>query len=410
MVHQTYSLFELSEQIRRTVALNFAHPIWIQAEIAQLNESRGHYYLQLVEKSELEDQLIAKADAVLWQSKKHEIKRKVGKIFHSVLQEGKQVSVQVSVEYDERYGLKLIIQDIDPSYTLGQLQLDRQKILERLDQLKLLGKNKQARIPTVLQNIAILSSESAAGYTDFMAQLNQNPYGYYFNGTLFPIAVQGKDVAKDVVRQLSIIDKRHDEFDCVVIVRGGGAKLDLAGFDDFEIGKAIANAKLPILSGIGHEIDETIADIVVHTALKTPTAVADFFIQHNANFEGNLDYLTVQLRQSINEKVQNANLQLLRLEEQLKQNSKQKLELQGKMVDYLEMEVRQLYRQGLLIANKDLQKLEQLTNALSIETNFKRGFTLTEHEGVLVTSATKLQKGDKIMTRFVNGEKLSIVN
>lgn len=400
----------MNEHIRRTVALNFSEPIWVRAEIAQLKESNGHYFFQLVEKTAIDDQLKAKADAVLWKAKHRSIRQKLGRSFDQVLQEGLQVSLLGKVDFDERYGFKLIIEDIDSAYTLGQLQIERQHILDKLSKFDLIAKNKRLAVPAVLQRIAILSSDQAAGYSDFVAQLNQNPYGYRFEGILFPIAVQGKHVAKDLDHQLNQINSQAANFDCVVILRGGGAKMDLASFDSYLIGEAIANSKLPVISGIGHEIDETIADVVAHTALKTPTAVAEFCIQHNAAFESHLDYSLIVLRRAVDEKVHTAKLYLSRLEEQLRSSAKQKIELQRKVLEHLKIELKQLCRQKLLIANKDVQKLEELSCALNLETNLKRGFTVTELEGKIVYSANDLQKGDKIMTRFVNGEKLSIVN
>ena len=410
MVQQTFTLFDLNEQIRRTIALNFPHPIWVKAEIAQLNESQGHFYLELVEKSESDDLLKAKATAILWQSQRYKILQKVGKLFHQILLEGQLVSLQVMVEFDERYGLKLLVQDLDIAYTLGQLKLKRSQILDRLEQLKLLDQNKQKQLPKVIQRIAVLSSEKAAGYADFQSQLKQNHFGYAFKTTLFPIAVQGAEVPKDLLKQLKRINRRHTEFDCVAIIRGGGARLDLASFDHFEIGEAIALSKIPVVSGIGHDTDETIVDLVANTSLKTPTAVAEFFIQNNATFENHLDLITLQIKREIDQKVHLADLQLSRLEEQYKQTAKQKLELQNKVLGYLELELRQLYKQRVLIANKDLQKLEQLVDALDFENNLKRGFTLTQRDNKIVHSVHELKKGDTIMTRFINGGKLSIVN
>ncbi len=410
MAQQLYSLFELNEHIRRTIALNFNNAVWVRAEIAQLSESKGHYFIQLIEKEEGGKDIQAKADAVIWQSGKRNIVRKIGRIFYAVIKEGQQVSLLIRVNFDERYGLKFIIEDVDPAYTVGQLQLQRQKTIERLKSQNLLDKNAALELPIVLQRIAILSSENAAGYADFVTQLRQNPYGYSFNCVLFPIAVQGKDIARDIKRQLKELNTRKSDFDCAVIIRGGGAKVDLGGFDDLSIGESIAHAKLPVISGIGHEVDETVADIVAHTSLKTPTAAANFLIQQNAAFEGHLEHLSLQLKTTVQTKVKDAQYNLDYLQQQFRQSARQIIQLEQKQLDYLNIEIKKLCRQNVVLANKDLQQLEQLVQALSVESNLKRGFTITELNGKIVSSASLLAKGDKIMTRFKDGQKGSIVN
>ena len=193
---KTYSLFELNEFIRRIIALNLAEALWVQGEFAQVSESRGHYYINLIQKEDDNNEIIAQASAILWAKDFRRLKREKGKTLNQLLQSGLQVLIKVRADFHERYGLKLIIEDIDPSYTLGQLELQRRAIIEKLHKEKLLHKNNQHPLPYVLQRIAVVSSSTAAGYQDFLKQLNNNPYGYTFNNKLFPAAVQGKMLSK----------------------------------------------------------------------------------------------------------------------------------------------------------------------------------------------------------------------
>ena len=262
------SLFELNEYVRQVIALNFAEAIWVSAELAQVNVSKGHYWIDIIEKSELTGEIIAQSSAVLWQREYRRIKAKMPLQIEGILQQGRQVLLKVSVEFSERYGYKLIVQDIDPAFTLGKLELERQATINTLVKANLIQKNKQLPRPPVLQRIAVISSENAAGYHDFCAQIDNNPYGYAFDYQLFKAAMQGVQTEYEVLAQLARIQEKKDKFEAVIIIRGGGAKLDLAAFDSLEIAKAVANFPLPVFAGIGHEIDETVLDLVAHLSLK----------------------------------------------------------------------------------------------------------------------------------------------
>ena len=201
---------------------------------------------------------------------------------------GLEVRVLVQPEYHQRYGLKLVVQDIDPAFTLGKLAGRRQENIQKLRTLDLLERNKNVPLPRVLQRIAVISSERAAGYRDFQTQLLENPFNYDFFAVLLPASMQGELVEKEVIQRLQEIERKKEQYDCIIIIRGGGAKTDLLAFDGLALSKAIAACSLPVLTGIGHDVDESVVDIVAHRALKTPTAVADFILHHNAAFEAEL--------------------------------------------------------------------------------------------------------------------------
>lgn len=281
----SYSLYELNEYIRRVVALNFAEPIWVNAEISSVKEVRGNVYLDLVYHDEKTNDITAQISAGIWYKSYLFLKNKLGALLPSLLKEGTNVLVKVQVEFNERYGMKLIIEDIDPSYTIGQMEMNRQKILQKLQDEGLVHLNKLRELPTVIQNIAIISSATAAGYIDFINHLSQNVYGYQFKTNLYQAALQGQNTEREVCQAMDDINERNKEYDCILIIRGGGSKLDLAWFDNFNIGARIAKNPLPVITGIGHDIDSTVADTVAHLSIKTPTAVADHIIHHNLEFE-----------------------------------------------------------------------------------------------------------------------------
>lgn len=285
---QSYTLYELNEYIKRVIALNFAESIWINCEISQVKEVRGNVYLDLVHHDDKTEEIKAQISANIWYKSYLFIKNKLGSLLPSLLKEGTHVLLKVKVEFNERYGIKLIIEDIDPSFTIGQMEMNRQKILQRLQEEGLIHLNKQHPLPSVLQRIAVISSANAAGYIDFINHLNTNTYGYKYSTTLYSAALQGLNTEREVCQALREIEQNKEKFDTIIIIRGGGSKLDLAWFDNFNIGSLISKSSLPVITGIGHDIDSTVTDIVAHTSLKTPTAVADYLINHNLEFESEL--------------------------------------------------------------------------------------------------------------------------
>lgn len=273
----SFSLFELMQHLRRIVAFNMRETLWIRAEISSASYNKASYYLELVQRDE--NQVKARCQAVIWASIMSKLKTKFNNIdFAQIFATGQQVLLNVEASLHEYHGLKLDVKDLDLVYTVGEMEQKRLATWAQIQAEGLHVLNAQIPMPKIAQRIAVISSKNAAGYKDFEAQLRKNPYGYIFETELFENAMQGENVAKNLVMNLKQIHAFQYQFDAVVIVRGGGSKLDLVSFDEYEICKAIANFPLPIVTGIGHEIDESLADKVAHTSLKTPTAVAEFFI------------------------------------------------------------------------------------------------------------------------------------
>jgi exodeoxyribonuclease VII large subunit len=407
---ETYRLFELQQYIRRTIALNVPEPVWIRCELAQVSESRGHRYLELVEKDDQSDELIAQSSAVIWQRTYRRIRRQRGKQLQEVLREGMSVLLKVQVDFHERYGLKLMVEDVDPGYTMGELEMRRRAILERLQTEDLLGKNRSVSLPMVLQRIAVLSAESAAGYADFKEQLANNPYGFRIEWTLFPTAMQGQQVEQEMLRQLHKIERRRHLYDAIVVIRGGGARLDLAAFDRYELAAAMAQASLPVLTGIGHEIDETVLDQVVNSALKTPTAVAEFIVQHNARFDAELWQAGQWIGRRVQQMLTTEVFRMDRTAGLLKDTSHRLLIKESDQVAFAKKQLPFLIRTKLKEAEVLLDFQEQVNSLLSVESALRRGFSITYRSGQPVASSFGITEGDILTTHFRGGRVHSVVN
>lgn len=403
-IMKSYSLHELNEYIRRVLALNVPEALWVRCEIMQVNEARGHYFIELAQKANDTDNIIAQASAVIWQSTYRQLRSKLGLIINDLLQEGIEVQIKARVDFNERYGLKLLIEDIDPAYTLGKLEMQRQQTITALQQAGLIGKNAALPLSSVLQRIAILSSERAAGYQDFWQHLTQNSYRYQFACKLFPTAMQGDQLVPEMLSQLKNIERQHERFDCVVIIRGGGARLDLTAFDSLQLCQAVAQFPLPVLTGIGHDVDETVMDMVAHSALKTPTAVADFLIAHNLSFESALLTYGRRLRLSALQNTKNQALLLQNLQQRWQLRTKQSFAEARRLLDYTTAAIPRLARLQVRTANQHLEKFDKIIQLMSIEATLKRGFSITMKNRRIVKSATEIQAGDALTTHLADGE------
>lgn len=401
---QTYTLFQLNEYIRRILALNFAEPIWITAEIAQIGESRGHYFLSLVQKEEEGEEILAQSEAALWEKAHKRLRRQLGITLHEILQAGRSVKLKVQVEYHERYGMKLIIHEVDPTFTLGQLELQRRKTIEALKKAGHLRRNAHLPLPAVIQRLAVISSETAAGYQDFMTQLRQNAYGYSFEIAFFPSAMQGQKVAEELPRQIRKINRQADHFDAVVVIRGGGSRLDLSAFDEKKVAESLAKCKIPVITGIGHEVDETVSDLIAHTRLKTPTAVAEWLIARAVQFETELLQLAQHLQFIGGQSLQREKIALNGILQQLQHLSRATLQKQEQLLDFIASELPYRAQTHLRSETRQIDQLEKMINLLSIESTLARGYTLTSRNGQFLHSKEQLKPGDKIRTRFRDGE------
>jgi exodeoxyribonuclease VII large subunit len=282
-----FTLSELNTTIKSTLELAFPESVWVVAEISEIRcNTKGHCYLELVEREE--EETIAQIRSNIWAYTFRSIASKFEKATGESLRQGMKVLLQVNVTFHEVYGLSLNIKDIDPTYSLGEMARKKREIIERLTKEGLINLNKQIPLPLVPQRIAVISSKTAAGYGDFLNHIDDNPYGYKIFHTLYHSSMQGQEAEASIISALRKIKEHRDLYDAVAIVRGGGSQIDLSCFDTYGLAVEVAQFPLPVITGIGHERDDTVADLVAHTKLKTPTAVAEFLLSGTSSFEERL--------------------------------------------------------------------------------------------------------------------------
>lgn len=398
---ESITLYELTNYIKQVFALNFQDGLWIRTEIAQCRQSKGHYYLELIEKSEDSDQIIAQMSAVIWAGDFASLKRKIGDQIYDLIKAGSEVQVMAEVSFHDRYGLKLMIRDIDINYTLGKLELQRREILQRLQKENLLNLNSKIKLPTALQRIAVISSPTAAGYKDFMHQLVHNEYGYDFHLQLFPARMQGQAVSREIRDQLSKI--HEDRYDCIVIIRGGGSRIDLSDFDEYDLARSIAICQLPVITGIGHEIDTSIADMVAHTALKTPTAVAEFLINRMLSLEHELSDLADRMKSIVIRKINTERMLLVQHESRVSKLfyifHQRELAKLDTYLEKIKLHLKQLFEMKK-------QKIEALSDQLKLldyREVMKRGYAITTKGNTIINSVKDIQLGDQVKIVYHDG-------
>ncbi len=312
------TLLGLNTLIRNALQDAFPTTLWVVGEISEMKVNRtGHCYLELVEKDEATDELTARARATIWSYAFRMIRPYFETTTGKTLAEGIKILVQVSVEFHPAYGLSLNIKDIDPTYTLGDMALRRREIIRRLEEAGVISMNRELPLPLVPQRIAVISSATAAGFQDFTNQLDHNSYGFHFEVRLFEAFMQGSEAVPSILGALDTIFREEENFDAVAIIRGGGSQADLSCFDHFDLANAIAQFPLPVITGIGHEKDETIVDLVAHTRQKTPTAVAEFFIAGVLRFSEHLEELERAMAERYREIVTTAGEELEDVTERL---------------------------------------------------------------------------------------------
>ncbi|MBI9066520.1 MAG: exodeoxyribonuclease VII large subunit [Salinivirgaceae bacterium] len=307
MAKDPVGLSQLVFDVKLSLQSAYELPLWVVAEISELNINRsGHCYLELIEKDTISDRIIAKTRATIWAFAFRTIKPYFETSTGETLRSGLKVLLKVSIEFHEVFGFSLNVKDIDPQYTLGDLARKKAEIIQHLDNDGVLEMNKSIPFPTLPQRIAVISSETAAGYGDFCDQLKSNQNAYYFKVELFPAIMQGEKASESIIQSLNLIFDRIDDFDLVAIMRGGGSKSDLNCFDNYDLAYFITQFPLPIITGIGHERDDTVTDLVAHTRLKTPTAVAEFLIAKFIDLDDHLQELKNSLEEAYAIIIENA--------------------------------------------------------------------------------------------------------
>lgn len=405
------SLYELNAFVHQTLEESLSGTYWVQAELADVRVNpSGHCYVEFVQKSPRSNVLLAKARGTIWsnvfQLLKPYFEEATGRPFTS----GIKVQVEVSVCFHELYGYSLTVHDIDPAYTLGDLARRRYEILQQLDKEGVLTLNKELVMPLLPQRVAVISSPTAAGYGDFLHQLKHNPRGYYFRSELFPAVMQGDDIEKSVLAALDDINIRLHEFDVVVIIRGGGATSELSGFDTYWLAAACAQFPIPIITGIGHERDDTVLDSVAHTRVKTPTAAAEYLIGRMDEVADRLFALAARLREGVCSRLRQEQLYMEGVRRRLPSVVYRRVSESRLALMTLRKDMIGAVSASLSTQHHCLELLRQRLADASPEKQLARGYSLTLKDGRVVKDAATLQAGDHLVTKLYRGQVQSVVD
>ena len=408
------TLFELNRMVRESIELSMPDEYWVEAELSECRESRGHCYMELIQKDELSATPIAKASAKCWANKWLTIRPYFERTTGQQLHAGMKVLLKVYPQFHEAYGFSWIVSDIDPTYTLGDMARKRQEIIQKLKAEGVFDLQKELQLPMFCQRIAVISSQTAAGYGDFCNQLADNPYGFQFQTQLFPAIMQGEGVEQSIICALeNIYDSQfsnlNSKFDAVVIIRGGGATSDMSGFDTLALAENVANFPIPIITGIGHDRDESILDMVSHTRVKTPTAAAAFLISHLKEVLDVIDNSQDLITRYAQQKLSTLNSQLSTLSESIPRLFSLVKTRQEAKIESLWIKIPMLLERKLTGDTHRLQLIEERLKALDPTLLLARGYSITMHNGRAVRDALQLPPGTEIETRLARGTVHSIV-
>src|ERR1035437_6155526 len=448
------SLTELQLIIRDTLYLSFPDSYWVIAEISEINDnSAGHCYLELIEKNLDETNVRAKVRAIIWSNRYRFLRACFEDSTGEQLRNGIKILVKTKIEYHELYGLSLIISDIDPAFTIGEMAIKRQLIIKKLEQEGVFSMNKGLLIPVAPQRIAVISSQNAAGYSDFVNHLTNNSFGYVFYTTLIESSLQGPDTERSIIYALDKIALNVHMFDLAVIIRGGGSQSDLSWFDNYNIAFHITQFPLPVITGIGHDKDVTITDMVANRSLKTPTAVADFLIDYVSFAENHIVEMSSEIigaSRIIIEKnknrIETLGIKLFPLARIMMSDIKDKLS--AEIIEIINIGKELIIRAGLIPSNQEIRLssaakslasgkdimlkrnghrlitgtinclsvnnvrmkgLESTLQLLNPENILQRGFSITTINGMILKNTEQIKKDDLIDTQLYEGNLRSRV-
>ena len=424
------TLLELNSLVREVIETSLDEEYWVEAEVASVREVKGHCYLELIQKDERSNTPVAQASAKCWRSTWMLLRPRFERVTGRQLQAGMKLLLQVYANFHEAYGFSWIVTDINPEFTMGDMARRRREIIRRLHEQGIFDMQKELSLPAFAQRIAVVSSEGAAGYGDFCHQIESNGYGLRFSVTLFPAVMQGETVEESVVAALDRIARKSDDYDVVVIIRGGGATSDLTGFDTLRLAENVCNFPLPIITGIGHERDESILDLVAWRSVKTPTAAAAFLVDHLQEVAVFLDEAGERIARHVGRQMQSEKTRLQRLAASLQPIAQLSLKRHSQRLETISLSLSpnakmmiQHRRQSLdrlfsllpPLSKIYVQRCEQKVDNLAVRTSsadprliLKRGYSITTMNGKIVRDAKNVSSGQEIETQLANGKIKSI--
>ena len=425
------TLYELNSMVRDVVELGMPGSYWVEAELSEVRERSGHCYMELVQKDLTGNSTVARASARCWRSTWASVRPGFEQVTGEHFRAGLKVLLQVHAQFHENFGFSWIVTDIDPAYTLGDMARRRQEIIRILKEEGVFDLNKELCLSLFASRIAVVSSESAAGYGDFCNQLDTNAYGFAFSVRLFPAVMQGERTEGSIISALDAINSEADDFDCVVIIRGGGAVSDLSAFDSLALAENVANFPLPVITGIGHERDESVLDMVANKRVKTPTAAAALLIENLKHTYDRIVQAQERISVSVSRRMDYERVRLERVSGRIpvlfslvKTRQQARIDslfarvgaAAGRIVaeerlrlDRLSVALAPAVKQRLSAENHRLELLGQRISAVDPAILLRRGYSITLHNGRAVYSPGQLSDGDVIETRLAEGNVRSVV-
>lgn len=426
------SLAELLGLVRDKIYEALPDAFWVVAEIAEMKvHTAGHCYLELTGSDTPGGRVTARVRATIWASKYRSLSTFFNASTGIPLRAGITILFRATVEYHELYGLSLNISDIDPAYTAGDMALRREAVIRRLTAEGVISMNAGLTLARYPRNIAVVSSSKAAGYQDFINHLQTNPYGYVFSTTLFEAVMQGEETEASVTEALDMIAEEAGRYDAVAIIRGGGSTTDLSWFDSYPIAFHVTQFPLPVVTGIGHEKDQSVTDMVAWKALKTPTAVAGFLIERTLECENSIISMAGELASAVTDALEAAGEQVSSLQNRTAATARLIVRVNNEKLGYHLENLTRSYRNMLTRSEADTLRLADTllrsaknsisraeTHTLRLEESLRhldptevlrRGFTLTSRNGLIIRSAGELEPGDTITTHFEKGAATSTV-
>ena len=411
MKNERYTLRQLNLLVREAIEDALPDEYWVEAELSECRENSGHCYMELIEKDERSNTPVARASAKCWRQTWMMVKPYFERTTGQPLRAGMKVLLKVYAQFHEAYGFSWIVSDIDPTYTLGDMARKRQEIIRQLKEEGVFDLQRELRIPTFAKRIAVISAQNAAGYGDFCRQLEDNEYGFRFDVQLFPAIMQGEQVEQSVISALNQIYNLHSplNFDVVVIIRGGGATADLSGFDTLALAENVAQFPIPIITGIGHNRDESILDMVANTRVKTPTAAAALLIDNLLRVLERLDDASQRISYAVNQRISNQKTKIATMTTLIPTLALRVVGDQRHRIELLENRLPVAIERRLTNQKHLLESLSIKLQGFDPQLLLSRGYSITLHNGRAVRDPQQLKPGDEIETRVEKGTIHSVV-